>query len=44
MSNQEAVDTVKDKKDARSAAMKLIDEALSRGSKDDVSCIVARLG
>lgn len=42
MSNQEAVDMVKDVKDARRAAMKLIDGALNRGSKDDISCIVVR--
>ncbi|KAJ3705318.1 hypothetical protein LUZ61_009023 [Rhynchospora tenuis] len=44
MSDQEAVDTVKDVKDARKAAMELINEALHRESKDDISCIVVRLG
>ncbi|KAJ9170925.1 hypothetical protein P3X46_018987 [Hevea brasiliensis] len=42
MSNQEAVDTIKDIKDAHSAAKRLIDEAVSRKSKDDISCIVVR--
>ncbi|KAJ4801394.1 hypothetical protein LUZ62_052640 [Rhynchospora pubera] len=43
MSDQEAVDIVKDVKDARKAAMELINEALHRGSKDDISCIVVQL-
>ncbi|XP_038988067.1 probable protein phosphatase 2C 58, partial [Phoenix dactylifera] len=43
MSNQEAVDTIKDIKDAQRAAMELIEEALPRKSKDDISCIVVRL-
>ncbi|KAL3503197.1 hypothetical protein ACH5RR_037646 [Cinchona calisaya] len=42
MSNQEAVDCVKDKKDARSAAKCLNEEALARGSSDDISCIVVK--
>lgn len=42
ISNQEAVDTIKDIKDAHSAAKHLIDEAVSRKSKDDISCIVVR--
>ncbi|XP_077253892.1 putative protein phosphatase 2C 39 [Tasmannia lanceolata] len=40
MSNQEAVDSIRDIKDAQSAAMHLTEEALSRKSKDDISCIV----
>jgi len=40
MSNQEAVDSIKSIKDAESAAKHLIDEALSRKSRDDISCIV----
>ncbi|KAG1368310.1 putative protein phosphatase 2C 62 [Cocos nucifera] len=43
MSNQEAVDTIKDIKDARRAAMELTEEALLGKSKDDISCIVVRL-
>ncbi|XP_077243708.1 putative protein phosphatase 2C 58 [Tasmannia lanceolata] len=40
MSNQEAVDSIRHIKDAQSAAKHLSDEALSRKSKDDISCIV----
>jgi protein phosphatase 1L len=29
--------------DAREAAVRLVDEAVRRGSKDDISCIVVRL-
>lgn len=43
MSNQEAVDLIKKIKDAQSAAKLLIDEAISRKSKDDMSCIVVKL-
>lgn len=43
MSNQEAVDLIKKIKDAQSAAKLLIDEAISRKSKDDISCIVVKL-
>ncbi|GJN11630.1 hypothetical protein PR202_ga29832 [Eleusine coracana subsp. coracana] len=43
MSNQEAVDEVRDTGDARKAAARLVDEAVRRGSKDDVSCIVVKL-
>lgn len=43
MSNQEAVDQVRDARDARKAAARLVDEAVRRGSKDDISCIVVRL-
>ncbi|GMY10152.1 probable protein phosphatase 2C 58 [Fagus crenata] len=42
MSNQEAVDSIKNIKDAQVAAKRLIDEALSRKSKDDISCIVVK--
>ncbi|KAF9588188.1 hypothetical protein IFM89_008202 [Coptis chinensis] len=40
MSNQEAVDSIRNKKDAQSAAKHLTEEAVSRKSKDDISCIV----
>ncbi|CAK7322733.1 unnamed protein product [Dovyalis caffra] len=43
MSNQEAVDSIKHIKDAHSAAKHLIEVALSRKSKDDISCIVVRV-
>ncbi|XP_015881182.1 probable protein phosphatase 2C 58 isoform X2 [Ziziphus jujuba] len=43
LSNQEAVDAIKNIKDAQAAAKHLIDEALSKKSKDDISCIVVRL-
>ncbi|GKU93090.1 hypothetical protein SLEP1_g6718 [Rubroshorea leprosula] len=42
MSNQEAVDTIKHLKDAQAAAKRLIEEAISRKSKDDISCIVVK--
>ncbi|XP_050208163.1 probable protein phosphatase 2C 58 isoform X2 [Mercurialis annua] len=42
MSNQDAVDSIKDIKDAHSAAKHLIEDAVSRKSKDDISCIVVR--
>jgi protein phosphatase 1L len=42
MSNQEAVDSIKNIKDAQVAAKRLIDEALSKKSKDDISCIVVK--
>ncbi|GFP86416.1 probable protein phosphatase 2c 58 [Phtheirospermum japonicum] len=42
MSNQEAVDSIRNIKDSHSAAKHLIDEAVSRKSKDDISCIVVR--
>ncbi|KAF8411131.1 hypothetical protein HHK36_003670 [Tetracentron sinense] len=42
MSNQEAADAIKHIKDAKSAAKHLTEEALSRKSKDDISCIVVR--
>ncbi|KAJ7948678.1 Protein phosphatase 2C family protein [Quillaja saponaria] len=42
MSNQEAVDSIRQIKDARSAARHLTEEALNRKSSDDISCIVVR--
>nr|AIX10952.1 putative protein phosphatase 2c [Gardenia jasminoides] len=42
MSNQEAVDLIKAIKDPNSAAKRLTEEALSRKSRDDISCIVVR--
>ncbi|XP_052208382.1 probable protein phosphatase 2C 58 isoform X4 [Diospyros lotus] len=42
MSNQEAVNSIRSMKDAKLAAKHLADEALSRKSRDDISCIVAR--
>jgi hypothetical protein len=43
MSNQEAVDCIKDIKDARSSAKRLTEEAVNRKSNDDISCIVVKL-
>lgn len=40
MTNQEAVDCIKDIKDPQSAAKHLTEEAVARKSKDDISCIV----
>ncbi|KAF5728035.1 protein phosphatase 2C 39 [Tripterygium wilfordii] len=42
MSNQEAVDAIKNIKDARSAAKLLTEEALNRNSTDDISCVVVK--
>ncbi|KAK9131847.1 hypothetical protein Scep_011375 [Stephania cephalantha] len=42
MSNQDAVDAIKQIKDAQSAAKHLTEEAVSRKSKDDISCIVVK--
>lgn len=42
MNNQEAVDCVKDVKEARAAAKALIEEALKRNSTDDISVVVVR--
>lgn len=42
MSNQQAVDAIKDVKDARSAAKALTEEALKRKSSDDISCVVVK--
>lgn len=44
MSNQEAVDCIRNKKDPLSAAKQLTEEAVARKSKDDISCIVVRFG
>ncbi|XP_050218184.1 probable protein phosphatase 2C 44 [Mercurialis annua] len=44
MDNQEAVDLVKHIKDPQAAAKRLTTEALTRKSKDDISCIVIRFG
>ncbi|KAK7313069.1 hypothetical protein VNO77_37444 [Canavalia gladiata] len=42
MSNQEAVDAIKDIRDTRAAAKVLTEEALNRKSSDDISCVVVR--
>ncbi|XP_021773701.1 probable protein phosphatase 2C 39 isoform X2 [Chenopodium quinoa] len=42
MNNQEAVDCIKNVKDAREAAKVLIEEALHRNSTDDISVVVVR--
>lgn len=42
MSNQEAVDEIKDFKDAQAAAKHLTEQAVKRKSKDDISCIVVK--
>ncbi|XP_061355580.1 probable protein phosphatase 2C 58 [Gastrolobium bilobum] len=42
MSNQEAVDSIRQIKDAQAAAKHLIEEAVSKKSKDDISCIVVK--
>lgn len=42
MSNQDAVDSIKTIKDAQLAAKHLIEVALSKKSKDDISCIVVK--
>ncbi|KAK9110705.1 hypothetical protein Sjap_018765 [Stephania japonica] len=42
MSNQEAVDIARKIKDPQKAAKQLTIEAVNRGSKDDISCIVIR--
>ncbi|KAL2331405.1 hypothetical protein Fmac_018986 [Flemingia macrophylla] len=42
MSNQEAVDCIRNIKDARSSAKRLTEEAVNRKSKDDISCIVVK--
>ncbi|XAR50722.1 Phosphoprotein phosphatase [Bertholletia excelsa] len=44
MKNDEAVDMVKSIRDPQAAAKRLTTEALSRKSKDDISCIVIRFG
>ncbi|MGV7597597.1 hypothetical protein PJM33_29450, partial [Mycobacterium kansasii] len=40
ISNQDAVDIAKRIKDPKKAAKQLVNEALKRDSKDDISCIV----
>lgn len=42
MTNEDAVNCIKHIKDAQSAAKHLIEEAVSRKSKDDISCIVVK--
>jgi len=42
MSNQEAVDEIKDSKDAQAAAKHLTEQAVNRKSKDDISVIVVK--
>lgn len=42
ISNQDAITLIKDIKDAETAAKKLTEEAYSRGSNDNISCIVIR--
>ncbi|CAN8230173.1 unnamed protein product [Cochlearia groenlandica] len=42
MSNQEAVDAIKSIKDPQAAAKHLIEEAITKKSKDDISCIVVK--
>lgn len=40
MSNEEAFDEIRECDDAEEASQVLIKEALHRGSRDDISCIV----
>ncbi|CAN1239937.1 Probable protein phosphatase 2C 11 [Linum grandiflorum] len=42
MSNQEAVSLIEDVMDAEAAARKLIKEAYTRGSSDNITCVVVR--
>lgn len=42
MSNQEAVDSIKGVKDAKSAAKQLSEEAVARKSSDDISVVVVK--
>jgi protein phosphatase 1L len=42
MSNQEAVDAIKDIKDPQAAAKHLAEQAVVKKSKDDISCIVVK--
>lgn len=42
MSNQEAVDTIRNIKEPLAAAKRLTEEAVNRKSKDDISCIVVK--
>lgn len=43
MSNEEVADCIRELKSGQEAAQVLIEEALLRGSKDDISCIVVKL-
>ncbi|CAL1402823.1 unnamed protein product [Linum trigynum] len=43
MSNQDACDYIRGVEDPKEAAKTLIAEALARGSKDDISCIVVMI-
>ncbi|KAL8140400.1 hypothetical protein V2J09_006421 [Rumex salicifolius] len=43
MTNQEAAECIRNIKNPQSAAKRLTEEAVSRKSKDDISCIVVRL-
>lgn len=43
MTNQEAVDIARRMRDPQKASKQLIDEALKRESKDDISCVVVRV-
>ncbi|CAN1801716.1 Probable protein phosphatase 2C 11 [Linum perenne] len=42
LSNQEAVSLIEDELDAEAAARKLIKEAYTRGSSDNITCVVVR--
>jgi len=42
MSNQDAVNCIRNVKDARSSAKRLTEEAVNRKSTDDISCIVVK--
>ncbi|KAL8147833.1 putative protein phosphatase 2C 39 [Apium graveolens] len=42
MTNQEAVDCIKDIEDAQAAAKRLAEEAVARNSSDDISCVVVK--
>lgn len=44
MDNQEAVNMVRSIRNPQAAAKRLTTEALTRKSKDDISCIVIRFG
>ncbi|XP_019160750.1 PREDICTED: probable protein phosphatase 2C 28 isoform X3 [Ipomoea nil] len=43
-SNEEVADCIREMKSGQKAAEELIEEALLRGSKDDISCVVVKLG
>lgn len=43
ITNQDAVDLVRDVQDPKEAAKKIIKEAIDRGTNDNVSCVVTRL-